>query len=491
MITKIKRFALPCILTALWICVLLEVCKFLAPVGCFLGLVENYHYQVIRLNNALIDSTFLYGLIEVFSLLFYIALTLSVPFVFSAIYKRYNGSDDSCEKYLLTTVFVLIFCRLSWTNCVGGLYPNSHSFYSESPFDSSFLKGLIASLVDDVFSVIVIFFILIGLAAAVSAIFKLACKKDDTSKKATIAKYVVSVIIFFAFAYVAMPYLCYYGSNSFIARGVSYDFLSYFTFSSFIMQFTYSTDSLVPLLSAIYTCPPVILSLITLAFYYLISKKEEESFAKTIVKKISASALSSTIVLFIYCLLFNVCFCIYDAFFTYIIYNWLSPIVLLISSPFVPLTFLTAFDASNKEKPRKILKYTIYVIITLVYYGAIISEFFVDYSSFLAVVSCIIPFIVLAVCAITEAKGKPLTAKLYSLFKKALDNRKNDDQGVKVKPDSFKQLKQRAKKQLGGNIFASAWLMLLFSLIIQGTITGWASITLIGGILVSGPMLMA
>lgn len=122
MITKIKRFALPCILTALWICALLEVFKFLAPVGYFLGLVENYHYQVIRLNNALIDSTFLCGLIEVFSLLFYIALTLSVPFVFSAIYKRYNGSDDSCEKYLLTTVFVVIFCRLSWTNCVGGLY---------------------------------------------------------------------------------------------------------------------------------------------------------------------------------------------------------------------------------------------------------------------------------------------------------------------------------------------------------------------------------
>lgn len=235
----------------------------------------------------------------------------------------------------------------------------------------------------------------------------------------------------------------------------------------------------------------VILALITLAFYYLISKKEEESFAKTIVKKISASAISSTIVLFIYCLLFNICYCIYDAFDTYtiwVVYRWLPRIVLLISSPFVPLTFLTAFDASNKEKPCKILKYTIYIIITLVYYGAIISESFVDYSSFLVEVSCIIPFAVLVVCAITEAKGKPLTAKVYSLLKKVVDRYKNSRQCVKVKPDALKELKQRAKRQLGGRIFASAWLMLLFAIIINGAISGAASFTLIGGILVSGPM---
>lgn len=86
MITKVKRFALPCILTALWICSLLEVCKFLDPVGCFLDLFEDNFYftQVIRLRGtsffSLIVPTFLCGLIGVSSLLFYIALTLSVPF---------------------------------------------------------------------------------------------------------------------------------------------------------------------------------------------------------------------------------------------------------------------------------------------------------------------------------------------------------------------------------------------------------------------------
>ena len=50
------------------------------------------------------------------------------------------------------------------------------------------------------------------------------------------------------------------------------------------------------------------------------------------------------------------------------------------------------------------------------------------------------------------------------------------------------EFRARARKNLGGNIFANAWLFTLLAILINGAILSFTSISIIGAILLYGPM---
>lgn len=53
------------------------------------------------------------------------------------------------------------------------------------------------------------------------------------------------------------------------------------------------------------------------------------------------------------------------------------------------------------------------------------------------------------------------------------------------------ELRARARKNLGGNIFANAWLFALLAILISGAVLSAASFTVIGAILLGGPIAYA
>lgn len=478
MIKKIKTFIIPCILTMLWIFLLLEVCKILDPLACLLGFSSEYFYisdnYSVHLNVFYdMENNFPYIIVSVFTLIVYISLALSVPFVFSTICKKYNIDDKSEIKYLLLAIFSLVFCRLSWTK----------SFYTKMIYRA--------------LTVLILFIVLTAIATLVLYIFKLIFKNKQPSRKANMYKYIVVAVMLFIIAYIVLPYIAHISTLSLSFNEYSSHFaLTFLPLNFSGMEAEYS---LINCLTSPTTFPSVIFTLIALLCYYVIAIKPKEGLVKNTIASIISSMVVATIVLFIYRLLFIICNSFANSANSILKYMhvWIPGTVLMLLSSFVPLAFLAAFDARNKKGEHKVFKYVAYTVMTIVFYAAILPEsleniFTLIYVDFLTFLFYIIPFAFLAICIVSEKQGRPFTAKIYTLFNSLLNNLlkplENGGQTTAVKPDKLKVIKQRTLKQLGGKIFASAWLMLILVIIIHGAITGAVAFTLIGALLVGGPM---
>lgn len=481
MIKKIKPFIIPCVLTMLWIFLLMEVCQILDPLACLLGFSSEYFYysgywtRFDLLDNVLynMENNFPYIIVSVFTLIVYISLALSVPFVFSTVCKRYSIDDKSEIYYLLLAIFSLVFCRLSWT------------------------KSFNTKMIYRALAVLVLFIVLTAIAALVLYIFKLIFKNKQPSRKVNIYKHVVVAVMLFIIAYIVLPYIAAYISTlSLSLNEYRYNFLLMFLPVTFSGMVEYS---LINCLASSTTFPSVIFTLITLLCYYVIAIKPKEGLVKNTIASIISSMVVATIVLLIYRLLLIICNSFSDSENSILEYMhyWIPGTVLMLLSSFVPLAFLAAFDARNKKGEHKVFKYVAYTVMTIVFYAAILPEsleniFTLIYVDFLTFLFYIIPFVFLAICIVSEKQGKPFTAKIYTLFNSLLKNLlkplENGRQTTAVKPDKLKVIKQRTLKQLGGKIFASAWLMFILVIIIHGFITGAVAFTLIGALLVGGPM---
>lgn len=83
------------------------------------------------------------------------------------------------------------------------------------------------------------------------------------------------------------------------------------------------------------------------------------------------------------------------------------------------------------------------------------------------------------VCLITELKGKSLTKAIVADIK---------PQGDRVKPERLTEVRKTARSRLGGRIFAGGWLMMMLIGIIYSALSGFVAFTVIGAILVVGPI---
>lgn len=83
------------------------------------------------------------------------------------------------------------------------------------------------------------------------------------------------------------------------------------------------------------------------------------------------------------------------------------------------------------------------------------------------------------VCLITELKGRSLTKAIVAGIK---------PQGDRVKPERLTEVRRTARSCLGGSIFAGGWLMMMLVGIIYGALSGFVAVTVIGAILVVGPI---
>lgn len=160
----------------------------------------------------------------------------------------------------------------------------------------------------------------------------------------------------------------------------------------------------------------------------------------------------------------------------YFEYDTLYSTIIDITNALYGIIFLIGYEFGG-EKENSLLKYIMAILLCPFLdneYGMFGSE----------VLSSLIAFIPIIVCFISELSGKSITAAIANAIKKQDDG----SCGEVVHPEKSSELRRRARGQLGGRIFDTAWLMMVLVLIIYGAISGFAAMTLIGGLLVGGPL---
>lgn len=118
--------------------------------------------------------------------------------------------------------------------------------------------------------------------------------------------------------------------------------------------------------------------------------------------------------------------------------------------------------------------FVLFYIFQLIYYVDDISFPLLITAIFMAF--SLIPVIV---CLITELKGKSLTKAIVADIK---------PQGDRVKPERLTEVRRTARSRLGGRIFAGGWLMMMLIGIVYSALSGFVAFTVIGAILVVGPI---
>ncbi len=149
--------------------------------------------------------------------------------------------------------------------------------------------------------------------------------------------------------------------------------------------------------------------------------------------------------------------------------------LLSILNPLYGIIFLIGYEFGG-EKENTLLKYILAILLCPFYYNV--------YEMMTNVLSILIRYIPIIVCFIFELSGKSITAAIAKAIKKT----DGGDCGAVVHPEKSSELRSRARGQLGGRIFATAWLMMVLVQIIYGAISGFSAMTLIGGLLVGGPL---
>ena len=152
------------------------------------------------------------------------------------------------------------------------------------------------------------------------------------------------------------------------------------------------------------------------------------------------------------------------------------------------IVFLSAYESRSEGKG--VIKYVQWILsqfIVLLSVFNLMNEYTrIDFDENLLRAALFTAFslIPVIICLITELAGKSLTRSIVAGIRKLLKK----PQGGIVRAEKTGIIKRTAKILLGSKIFAGGWLMMILAEIIYGALNGFAALTLIGGLLVSGPI---
>ena len=152
------------------------------------------------------------------------------------------------------------------------------------------------------------------------------------------------------------------------------------------------------------------------------------------------------------------------------------------------IVFLSAYE--SRREGKGVIKYVQWLfsqfIVLLFIFNLMDANYYIDFpaNARRAALFMIFSLIPVIICLISELTDKSITKSIVAGIRKLLEKPRGD----MVKAEKTGEIKKQAKSLLGGKIFAGGWLMMMLAEIIYGALNGFATFTLIGGILVSGPI---
>lgn len=149
------------------------------------------------------------------------------------------------------------------------------------------------------------------------------------------------------------------------------------------------------------------------------------------------------------------------------------------------ILFLSVYE--SRRSGKGILKYIQWVVSQYLALFVIFNILNADYCwvpTLYAAIFTAVSLVPVIICLITELKGKPLTQKIVAGVKKLNEK----PQGDRVKPERLSEVRRVARTRLGGGIFTGGWLLMALAAIIYSALSGLVAFTLIGAILVIGPI---
>lgn len=414
----------------------------------------------------------------------------AVPALFIIVYERLNKEDTSWYKYIIATVFLTVFMCLLYN--FGGLYYKGFNLHYNNNI-IVFIDGepVFRSYSPVVIMGLVLFVLSAGLSFGVHVLFGKVCAKKPIVKN--IAVFVSLLLFVLLYLFLMQERLLVPDQND----GSSIQWDDFLTSESFIYEFecTHSSIWQYKYYRVYSTVVMVLLTIIPmlLMFFraYCVDLGGEK--ASKIKNKIDASVfvnfvpvLATAVIAVILALHKEID---NSSYFDLEISRTVSVILCALVSLAGGFLFLIVYESQRKEKG--IIKYvqfifSQYLFILIVFntinggtMGGLYLYHMLDAAIFTAV-----SLVSVIICLITELKGKPLTQKIVAGVKKLNEK----PQGDRVKPERLSEVKRSARTRLGGGIFTGGWLLMALAAIVYSALSGLVAFTLIGAILVIGPI---
>lgn len=362
----------------------------------------------------------------------YFALYFSVPWLFISLYSHFNKQDNSTQKYLiaLSLLLVLVFC----------------SFWTYQTDFGTFLLFFVCT-----------FALITALCIGLLKLYHIV----DKEKKAPYIKFLILfllIILLFVFVYDIVKIVIHDYNINFLRP----DFYCYY--------WEECCQILALFIFLLFTCK---------GLFTEYKKDEKSKYANSIFSGLGFLSVS----LIIFLLILKI-----GGFGDFT--NWngnLLETYFMIANILSGIVFLIGYEFGGDDE-NSLLKYII-AIFCCMYFSRFSFSFFdailfTSRDEISCVLSTLIVLIPIIVCFIFELSGKSITAAIAKAIKKT----DGGDCGAVVHPEKSSELRSRARGQLGGRIFATAWLMMVLVQIIYGAINGFSAMTLIGGLLVGGPL---
>lgn len=450
---RLKSTLIACTVTFVWF---ILMCVVLASVD-FLYLISYYG----RLELLLIMDT-----------ITKLLCICSVPTMFITVYEGLCKEDTSWFKYIVAAIFVVVFV------CVFDGFNNVEYRWGVQWLDKMGMPIIPVGA----FITLLTLALTGGISYGIFKLFGKVCNNKPIVKYISVFVFLLVFPIICQLLFVLYGYSDYHGNsvfvyccNVFIYR-CDYSQLSFFVIANIFNNASFDTVSSVSRKLGIFL--PTILAILPMAFIVLRGRCASKTDVKSlkIKSKIDASFIANFAPLLMKTL-------------SGIIYNilqkkeqsYFGEIAIIVGSVISSVFFLILYETQRKEK--SVIKYI--QLITIQYlYGFFAFAFhfniYVEYLIYLPIpaVICMI------ICLITELKGKPLTQIIASGIRKLSEK----PQGDRVKAEKLSEIKSRTKIRLGGRIFAGSWFMMMFAGIIYDALTGFVAFTVIGAILIIGPI---
>lgn len=447
---RLKSTLIACTVTFVWF---ILMCVVLASVD-FLYLISYY-------------GTFL--IMDIITKLLCIC---SVPTMFITVYEGLCKEDTSWFKYIVAAIFVVVFV------CVFNGFNNVEYRWGAQRLDK---MGMPIILVGAFITLLTLAFTG-GISYGIFKLFGKVCNNKPIVKYISVFVFLLFFPIICQLLFVLYGYSGYYGNsvfvcycNVFIYR-CDYSTLSFFVITHIFENASFDTVSSVSRKLGIFL--PTILAILPMAFIVLRGRCASKTDVKSL--KIKSKIDASFIANFAPVLMMTL---------SGIIYNilqkkeqsYFGEIAIIVGSVISSVFFLIFYETQRKEK--SVIKYIQLITIQYLFGFFAFASLFNIYAEYL--IYLFIPAIICMItCLITELKGKPLTQIIASGIRKLSEK----TQGDRVKAEKISEIKSRTKIRLGGRIFAGSWFMMMFAGIIYDALTGLVAFTVIGAILVIGPI---